>query len=139
MLPLLERARTGLLAVALATTMISSEASGQRFGRGFGAACRFSWDAQNYFISPFFRGILGYDGRVTFARIKYQGAYECGGEGPGWSLDYPRTDVHFMRIMRAITSTRPSCIGPSAARWDRVMPINRSHTASRSSAPTRER
>jgi hypothetical protein len=87
--------------------MISSEASGQRFGRGFGAACRFSWDAQNYFISPFFRGNPGYDGRVTFARIKYQGAYECGREGPGWSHDYPRTDVHFMRIMREITSTNP--------------------------------
>jgi hypothetical protein len=44
---------------------------------------------------------------VTFARIKYQGAYECGGEGPGWSHDYPRTEVHFMRIMREITSIRP--------------------------------
>jgi hypothetical protein len=82
---------------------VASPATAQRFG----AACRFAWDDENYFVSPFFKGNPAYDGRVTFARIKYRGAYECGGEGPGWSHDYPRTDVHFMRVMSEITSMRP--------------------------------
>ncbi|MDB4916017.1 MAG: hypothetical protein JWM95_3661, partial [Gemmatimonadetes bacterium] len=48
-------------------------------------ACRTNWDAENYFVSPFFAGKPVYDGRVTFARIQYTGAYECGAEGPGWA------------------------------------------------------
>src|SRR5262249_46019663 len=59
------------------------------------------------FVSPFFQGNPGYDGRVTFARIKYKGAYECGREGPGWAHDYPRTESHFMHILREISSIRP--------------------------------
>ncbi len=100
---------TVLAAVTLAGFLTSaSPASAQRRGGRFASgACSFSWDDQNYFISPFFAGNPLYDGRVTFARIKYQGAYECGGEGPGWSHDYPRTESHFMRIMREITSMRP--------------------------------
>jgi hypothetical protein len=81
-----------------------SAASAQRFG---GGPCNFSWDADNYFVSPFYRGNPAYEGRVTFARIKYAGAYECGREGPGWAHDYPRTDVHFMRILREISIIRP--------------------------------
>jgi hypothetical protein len=100
-------------AVVLVISMLAglavpaSVASAQRFGGGFREACRFSWDEQDYFVSPFFRGNTPYDGRVTFARIKYRGAYECGGEGPGWSHDYPRTDSHFVRILREITTIRP--------------------------------
>src|SRR5947199_3884484 len=78
----------------------SSASAQRRGGRYVSAACSFSWDDQNYFVSPFFAGNPLYDGRVTFARIKYQGSYECGAEGPGWSHDYPRTESHFMRIMR---------------------------------------
>src|SRR5690349_16238424 len=40
-------------------------------GGGFGGACGFSWDNDDYFVSPFFSGNPLYDGRVTFARIKY--------------------------------------------------------------------
>lgn len=79
----------------------------RRGGFGMRGACSFSWDDQNYFISPYFSGNPRYDGRVTFARIKYKGAYECGQEGPGWSHDYPRTESHFMRIMKEITAMRP--------------------------------
>ena len=93
---------TGALFSELAFAV--SAASAQRFG---GGACNFSWDAENYFVSPFFRGNPEYEGRVTFARIKYAGAYECGREGPGWAHDYPRTDVHFMRILREISNVRP--------------------------------
>jgi hypothetical protein len=97
--------RAGIaILLAIASVLFPNGASAQR--RGFGA-CNFSWDDENYFVSPFFRGNPGYDGRVTFARIKYRGAYECGAEGPGWSHDYPRTDWHFARILRDITSIRP--------------------------------
>lgn len=97
------------IAVILSGPLIpGSRVDAQRGGGGrFGAACNFSWDDDAYFISPFFAGNPLYDGRVTFARIKYQGSYECGREGPGWSHDYPRTESHFMRIMREITTMRP--------------------------------
>jgi len=78
-------------------------ASAQR--RSYGA-CATNWDAEGYFVSPFFRGTQPYDGRITFARIKYRGNYECGGEGPGWSHDYPRTEYHFMKILRELSTAR---------------------------------
>jgi hypothetical protein len=100
---------TRLVLAGLALVAGVGDASAQRFGGGgFGnGACRSNWDSDDYFVSPYFAGNPLYDGRVTFARIKYQGAYECGREGPGWSHDYPRTDIHFMRIMKEITSMRP--------------------------------
>ncbi len=82
---------------------IGDTAHAQR--RGFrNSACQTNWDAENYFVSPFFAGLPKYDGRITFARIKYQGAYECGGEGPGWAHDYPRTDSHFMKILKELST-----------------------------------
>lgn len=96
----------GLFAVLILAAVSPSDGQRRGGGRGFGA-CGFSWDNDGYFVSPFFRGNPAYDGRVTFARIKYSGSYECGGEGPGWSHDYPRTDVHFMKVMSEITSMRP--------------------------------
>ena len=82
-----------------------STASAQRRGYGYGA-CATNWDAEGYFVSPFFHGQPVYDGRITFARIKYRGNYECGGEGPGWSHDYPRTDYHFVKILRELSTAR---------------------------------
>jgi hypothetical protein len=101
--------RDAVLATFLvaAVPALGSHALAQRGGGRFGAACRFSFDDQNYFVSPYFRGNPGYDGRVTFARIKYSGGYECGGQGPGWAHDYPRADAHFMRILKEITSIKP--------------------------------
>jgi hypothetical protein len=94
-----------LLVMLTAVLTVSPEAGAQRrFGRS--SACATNWDADNYFVSPFFAGNVPYDGRVTFARIKYQGAYECGGEGPGWSHDYPRTESHFMKILRELSTAR---------------------------------
>jgi hypothetical protein len=101
-----------LMTLALAAT--GSLASGQRGGGGFGGGgggrsgtCVFQLDDDSYFIHPEFRGNPTYDGRVTFARIKYQGIYECGGQGPGWSHDYPRAESHFVSIMRSISSVNP--------------------------------
>jgi hypothetical protein len=100
--------RKALVMAAMIAVLVTERAEGQRFGGGrFGGACNFSWDDDDYFVSPFFSGNPPYDGRVTFARIKYKGSYECGREGPGWSHDYPRTESHFMRIMTEITSMRP--------------------------------
>ncbi|MEO7995931.1 MAG: DUF4159 domain-containing protein [Gemmatimonadaceae bacterium] len=80
----------------------------RRGGGGFrNSACSTNWDRENYFVSPYFAGNPLYDGRITFARIKYQGSYECGGEGPGWSHDYPRTETHFMEILRELSSIHP--------------------------------
>src|SRR4029078_10978397 len=90
-----------MLAVA---AVFAPPPSAQR--RGFGA-CNFSWDNENYFVSPFFRGNPDYDGRVTFARIKYRGAYECGAEGPGWSRACPRTIWHFAPLLRDTPPSRP--------------------------------
>src|SRR3954465_94925 len=91
--------------LGLIMLIAASVAEGQRFGGGRFGGCRL--DAADYFISPFFAGNPLYDGRGTFARIMYQGTCECGREGPGWAHDYPRTDVHFMRIMKEITFMRP--------------------------------
>jgi hypothetical protein len=65
-------------------------------------------DPNEYWVPPDFAGNTPYDGRITFARIKYRG-YEHfqGREGPGWSHDYPRAEEHFMRIIKEITTIRP--------------------------------
>ena len=98
------RARIALLATLVLTSVVSPILAQRRGGKG---ACYTSWDRENYFISPFFAGTPRYDGRVTFARIKYRGAYECGAEGPGWAHDYPRTESHFMKILSSLTTIRP--------------------------------
>jgi hypothetical protein len=87
-------------------TLVSATASAQRRGGFRNPACATNWDAENYFVSPYFAGIPKYDGRIVFARIKYKGAYECGGEGPGWSHDYPRTESHFMKILHELSTMR---------------------------------
>ncbi|MEX2153683.1 MAG: DUF4159 domain-containing protein [Gemmatimonadaceae bacterium] len=56
------------------------------------------------FSMPFgWTGNTPYDGRFTFARIKYRG----NGMGAGWRHDFPRAETHFMHIIRAITTIRP--------------------------------
>ena len=83
----------------LGVTLWASAADAQGFGRMRGALA----DPNEFYMPRAWQGNPGYDGRVTFARIKYRGA----GMGVGWSHDYPRAESHFMRIMREITSMRP--------------------------------
>ena len=65
-------------------------------------------DPNSFFVPPDWKGNPKYDGRFTFARIKYRGFGRYSfREGPGWSHDYPRADSHFMRIMGTITSMHP--------------------------------
>jgi hypothetical protein len=81
----------------------SSEA--QRRGGGFN---RYFGSPDEFYQPPDFHGNNPYDGRFTFARVKYRG-YEhfSGREGPGWSHDYPDGESNFTRILRDITAVRP--------------------------------
>lgn len=94
-----------------ATTALAQR--GGRFpgggGRGFGGFDPAALgDPNGFYTPPDFRGNPAYDGRFTFARIKYRGYGRWSGrEGPGWSHDYPDADVHFMKILREITTMRP--------------------------------
>jgi hypothetical protein len=67
----------------------------------------YSGDPNEFYVPPDFNGNVPYDGRFTFARIKYRGYDHFGPEGPGWSHDYPRAEEHLMRIMREISTIRP--------------------------------
>src|SRR5205807_3367971 len=78
-----------------------SAANGQR------GMMRYFGDPNEYYVPPAFHGNTKYDGRFTFARIKYRGYAHFTDEGPGWSHDYPRSDVHLMKIMRELTALRP--------------------------------
>ena len=91
---------SGLLLLAHAPALAQREFGGR--GR------RFFGDANEYYVPPDWQKNVPYDGRFTFARIKYRGYDKFNGrEGPGWSHDYPRAESHFMRIIREITAIRP--------------------------------
>lgn len=66
------------------------------YGRYFG-------DPNEFYMPSNWAGNVKYDGRFTFARIKYRGT----GMGVGWRHDYPRAESHFMRIIRQITTIHP--------------------------------
>jgi hypothetical protein len=92
-------------AVALLCAAIASPAAAQRRGRpGFGQ--QFG-NSNDFYQPPDFHGNPPYDGRVTFARIKYRGFAHFGPEGPGWSHDYPDAELNFTKIVRDITIVRP--------------------------------
>lgn len=99
------RVRFFLLLFLTLTLLPAAEGWGQRRGRGnlYGAL----GDPNEFYRPPDFNGNARYDGRFTFARIKYRGFMCWGPEGAGWSHDYPRAESHFMRIMRAVTAMRP--------------------------------
>jgi len=101
--------RTVLAVAALA--LAAGVADAQRGGR-FPRTRNFDMsalaDPDGFYTPPDWHGNPPYDGRFTFARIKYRGfGYMSGREGPGWSHDYPDADVHLMKIMREITVMRP--------------------------------
>ena len=54
-----------------------------------------------------------YDGRVNFARIRYQTSFAFGRRGgePGWAHDYPTADTHMMKILKELTLLRPRTEG----------------------------
>ena len=48
-----------------------------------------------------------YDGRFTFARLRYEGNWRWNQEGPGWSHDYPVAETNFLQILKEITIMKP--------------------------------
>jgi hypothetical protein len=102
---ILSGAKDLLLPTVAAMALLAAtpdDASAQRRGRGY-----YGGDPNEFYVPPDFNENVPYDGRVTFARIKYRGFYALGPEGPGWSHDYPRAEEHFMKIIREITAIRP--------------------------------
>jgi hypothetical protein len=78
--------RRAVLAVALGLVavggVLGTVAQGQRFGRGI-------------YIEP----NIPYDGRFTFARIRYQVVRRS-----GWEFDYPEMERNLMTMVREVTS-----------------------------------
>ncbi len=99
------RAATGAGLAALLVLVVFSigEAQGRRRS-GFDS---YFSDPDGYYTPPDFHGNHPYDGRFTFARIKYRGYAHFTQQGPGWSHDYPRAESHLMKILRELTSMRP--------------------------------
>ena len=96
------RCVAGVLLALVAHAAASAQDRGER--RGF---MRYFGDPNEFYTPPQYRGNVKYDGRFTWARIKYRGYAHMGPEGPGWSHDYPRSDVHLMKILREVTALRP--------------------------------
>jgi hypothetical protein len=92
------------VSVAIASLVVTATARAQRRPGGFN---RNMGSSDDFYVPPDFQGNPAYDGRFTFARIKYRGFAKFGREGPGWSHDYPRAEENFMRILRDITVVRP--------------------------------
>jgi hypothetical protein len=63
-----------------------------------------------------------YDGRFVFVRLRYQaGLAEFGfgrGRAAGWSHDYPRADVHLMKILNELTLVSPRMDGSNILSLD---------------------
>jgi hypothetical protein len=89
-----------LCGTALGTAGAQRRGGGRNFGQYLGGP-----DAM--YEPPAFHGNVPYDGRFTFARIRYRGFEHFSQEGPGWSHDYPDAEENFMKILRDVTAVRP--------------------------------
>ena len=92
-----------LACALLAVTMVSSLAApahAQR-RRGFGGG--------GVYIQP----NVPYDGRFTFARIRYEEVYST-----GWAYDYPDTERNFATLLKEITTVKPYMEGGNVFTFD---------------------
>lgn len=96
------KAVIGVLAMLIAAQAADAQ---RRKGGGYGALFG---GPDDMYVPPGFHGNVPYDGRFTFARIRFRG-YEhwAGPEGPGWSHDYPDADQNLMKILRDVTAVHP--------------------------------
>jgi len=103
----MNRRRVVAVACALSALVVSAGSAQTRPRRGGGFGGYFGSSDEMY-QPPEFAGNVPYDGRFTFARIRYKG-YEhwAGREGPGWSHDYPDAEENFSKILRDITNVHP--------------------------------
>src|SRR5688572_19601220 len=101
------RIGVALTLVALGVGVASDIADAQDFPRRRSRRA-FGWGQDGDYIMPAdFKGNTRYDGRFTFARIRYRGAGCFSPEGPGWSHDFPRAEMNLMQIMREVTVLKP--------------------------------
>ncbi len=59
-----------------------------------------------------------YDGRFTFARIRWAGFGNMTNEGPGWMHDYPWAEQNLMQILRELTIMQPYMDGGNVLNLD---------------------
>ena len=100
------RLRRSLPLAVLAIMMFATSARAQRRGF-FDRDLTSALGGDGFWVPPAFKGNARYDGRVTFARIKYRGAGCMNQQGPGWAHDFPEAEVHLVQILRELTSLRP--------------------------------
>src|SRR5688572_13419405 len=83
--------------IAALAALATSSADAQRSRRGsYGGG-----------YAPGTENNVRYDGRFTFARLRYEGNWRWNQEGPGWSHDYPVAETNFLQILKEITIMKP--------------------------------
>ena len=98
---IVERGALILLSIVIAASTAGAQRRGNPFSQYFG-------NPDEMYQPPDFHGNVPYDGRFTFARIRYRGFLHWSGrEGPGWSHDYPDAEENFAKILRDVTAVRP--------------------------------
>lgn len=97
---------TAMVAVATVTAGTALQAQDRGFRRGREPRPDLGGDYKQYNVP--------YDGRFTFARLRYdeslwEGAGFWGRRGgdPGWAHDYPRAERHLMKLLSELTAIRP--------------------------------
>jgi hypothetical protein len=66
-------------------------------------------------------GNIGYDGQLTFVRLRYATGFSGfgrRGRDPGWFHDYPTADIHMMKIINDLTSVAPHVDGSNILALD---------------------
>jgi uncharacterized protein DUF4159 len=103
------RRLAALVALGIATVLTTGDvASAQQDApRRTRRTWRFGGQDGDYYVPPDFKGNTRYDGRFTFARVRYRGMGCFAPEGPGWAHDYPVAERNLMQIMRDVTALRP--------------------------------
>ena len=83
--------RLGFTLVLTSAMLTAADVATAQRDRGeFGRMRGMMGDQNEFYQHPEFRGNTPYDGRFTFARIKWRGFAHFTNQGPGWSHDYPR-------------------------------------------------
>jgi hypothetical protein len=103
------RCSIAVVACALGVVAFSASSGQTRPRRGGGSGFgNYFGGSEDMYEPPAFAGNVPYDGRFTFARVRYKGFdHWAGPEGPGWAHDYPDADENFAKILRDITNIRP--------------------------------
>jgi len=115
------RVATGVVAVVVVvavTVVTAGQAQDRGIRRGREPRPRLSDEDYKKFNVP-------YDGRFTFARLRYDesvwdgGGFWGRGRGdPGWAHDYPRAERHLMKLLSELTVIRPYLDGGNILKAD---------------------